>query len=165
MRRLLLILAITLLSVSLRAEDSLYDPSTARRAPEELSSTFGVRSGAIRYDARMIRAAQIAVARAHRKTTWYCWRYVKDALVAANVIKSRPQTAWAKEAGNELVSRYGFRKIRTMDPNKAPIGAVIVYGGKDAGHVEIRTKDGFVSDFVSRTPYPRPVIGIYVKPV
>jgi len=42
---------------------------------------------------------------------------------------------------------------------------VIVYGGADAGHVELRTSNGFASDFVSRSPYPRPVLGIYVKPV
>jgi len=30
--------------------------------------------------------------------------------------------------------------------------------------VELRTENGFVSDFISAQPYPRPVIGIYVKP-
>jgi hypothetical protein len=47
---------------------------------------------------------------------------------------------------------------------QAPVGAVLVYGGADAGHVEIRTATGFVSDFISRTPYPRPFLGAYVKP-
>jgi hypothetical protein len=42
---------------------------------------------------------------------------------------------------------------------------VIVYGGVDAGHVELRTASGFVSDFISPTPYPRPLIGIYVKEI
>ncbi|MEI9896679.1 MAG: hypothetical protein WDN28_23170 [Chthoniobacter sp.] len=41
---------------------------------------------------------------------------------------------------------------------------MIVYGGQDAGHVELRTETGFVSDFVSSSAYPRPVLGIYVKP-
>ena len=45
-----------------------------------------------------------------------------------------------------------------------PVGSVLVYGGRGAGHVEIRTEGGFVSDFVSRTPSERPLVGVYVKP-
>ena len=70
----------------------------------------------------------------------------------------------ARQAGAELSSKYGFRKLATRNPYAAPVGAVIVYGGNDAGHVELRAENGFVSDFSSRTPYPRPVLGIYVKP-
>ena len=112
---------------------------------------------------RMANAIQIAQQRAHRKTTWHCWAYVKDAMLAAGVVDSRPTTAYARQAGDELSSKYGFRKLWNRNPKSAPVGAVVVYGGKDAGHVEIRTPSGFVSDFVSRTPYPRPVLGIYVK--
>lgn len=143
---------------------SLYDRSSARAVAREVSSTFGPGATRIRYDERMIQAARIARKRAHRETTWYCWRYVKDALLASGVISSRPQTAWAKQAGTELTRRFGFRRLTTRDPRRAPVGAVIVYGGSDAGHVEIRTADGYASDFVSHTPYPRPVLGIYVKP-
>lgn len=125
---------------------------------------FGPRSGSLRYDPRMIRAAQIAQERAQPRMTWHCWKYVKDALLAAQVVQNRPETAWARQAGTELTTRYGFKKLSTMNPYKAPVGAVIVYGGQDAGHVELRTASGFVSDFVSRVPYPRPVLGIYVKP-
>ena len=53
----------------------------------------------------------------------------------------------------------------TMIQKHKPVGAVIVYGGADAGHVELRTASGFVSDFISPTPYPRPLIGIYVKEI
>jgi hypothetical protein len=112
----------------------------------------------------MIRAAQIALSRAHQHPTWRCWHYVKDALVDARVIDSRPVSPWAKEAGDELCRRYGFVKLPVRNPVRAPVGAVLVYGGPDAGHVEIRTATGYVSDFVSRTPYPRPFIGAYVKP-
>jgi len=50
------------------------------------------------------------------------------------------------------------------DPYAAPMGAVLVYGAsKAAGHVEIRTKDGFVSDFKSKVPSPRPLLGVYAK--
>jgi hypothetical protein len=111
----------------------------------------------------MIRAVKIAQERAHRQTTWHCWAYVKDALLAANVVATRPRSSWARQAGDELVQRFGFKRLLENDPRRAPVGAVVVYGGPDAGHVELRTRDGFVSDFFSPTPYPRPVIGIFVK--
>ena len=91
-------------------------------------------------------AAQIAQARAFKKPTWRCWHFVKDALVAADVVQSRPATSWAKQAGDELCTKYGFTKLRTRNPYAAPVGAVIVYGGADAGHVEFRTANGFASD-------------------
>ncbi len=147
-----------------RAESSLYDRSTSRPLSAEERAHFGPRSGSLRYDQRMIRAAKIAQQRAHPQPTWCCWAYVKDAMLAADLISSRPTTPYAKQAGGELVSKYGFRKLPSLDPWSAPIGAVVVYGGNDAGHVELRTARGFVSDFVSATPYPRPVVGIYVKP-
>jgi len=89
---------------------------------------------------------------------------VKNALVAAQVVDSRPKSIFANRAGEELCEKYGFTKLPILDPYKAPVGAVVVYNGADGGHVEIRTEDGFVSDFESHTAYPRPVIGIYVKP-
>jgi hypothetical protein len=146
------------------ADDSLLEKAKARGLTAEEQSMFGPQSSGLRYDPRMIRAAQIARQRAHPRMTWHCWAYVKDALVAANVIQSRPTSAWAREAGQELTRNYGFRRLSTRNPYDAPVGAVIVYGGQDAGHVELRTPTGFVSDFVSTEPYPRPVLGIYVKP-
>jgi hypothetical protein len=112
----------------------------------------------------MIHAAEIAAARAKKHSTSRCWHYVKDALVAAHIIPSRPVTTYAKEAGGELTRNFGFTQIKERDPWKAPLGSVIVYGGSGAGHVELRTEQGFVSDFVSAKPSPRPLIGIYVKP-
>jgi len=112
----------------------------------------------------MIHAAEIAAARAKKHSTSRCWHYVKDALVAAKIISTRPVTAYAKQAGGELTQTYGFQRIRETNPWKAPLGSVIVYGGKGAGHVELRTAQGFVSDFVSVKPSPRPLIGIYIKP-
>ena len=79
-----------------------------------------------------------------------CWCFVKEALVAAGVVKSRPQTPLAKQAGQELVNNYGFKKLPVSNPYEAPVGSVLVYGAKRAaGHVEIRTETGFVSDFRS----------------
>jgi hypothetical protein len=110
------------------------------------------------------RAATIAEERARAHSLSKCWRYVKEALVAAGVVKSRPQTLLAKHAGQELVNKYGFKKLPVSDPYQAPVGAVLVYGAKRAaGHVEIRTPNGFVSDFRSKTPSRRPLIGVFTK--
>lgn len=163
-RTLLLTAALLGIAGAATAEDSLLDKSKAKQLTPEQRTQFGPKSGQFQYDARMIRAAEIAKKRANPKMTWHCWKYVKDALLAANVVTSRPTTAWAKQAGDELCRNYGFTKLKITNPYKAPVGAVVVYGGPDAGHVEIRTKDGFVSDFVSRTAYPRPLVGVYVKP-
>ena len=152
------------LAGAVSAEDSLFDRSHAQPLAKEQRSFFGPKSREIAYDARMIRAAQIAQKRAHPRMTWHCWKYVKDALLAANVVPSRPTSAWAKDAGDELCRKFGFKKLRMSNPYRAPVGAVVVYGGSDAGHVEIRTPNGFVSDFNSRTAYPRPLVGVYVKP-
>ena len=163
---LLAVIAIVAAAFSAAAAEpsSLYDQSRTRHLKANELRQFGPRSGGVRYDSRMIRAAEIAQRRAHQKTTWYCWRYVKDALLASGVVATRPTTAWAKNAGDELCRHFGFRRLDIHDPRLAPIGAVIVYGGRDAGHVELRTADGYVSDFTSRTPYPRPLVGVFVKP-
>lgn len=160
------ILLVALLSTAAvaSADQSLLDKSKTRPLTAEEQPMFGPKSHGLHYDARMIRAAEIARKRAHPHMTWHCWAYVKDALVAANVISSRPTSAWARQAADELTRNYGFKQLPISNPMKAPVGAVIVYGGPDAGHVELRTEHGFVSDFISTSPYPRPVIGIFVKP-
>jgi hypothetical protein len=115
-------------------------------------------------DPKLCRAATIAEERARAHSHSLCWRFVKEALVAAGVVSSRPTTSLAKQAGQELVNNYGFKKLAVADPYAAPVGAVLVYGAsKAAGHVEIRTVDGFVSDFKSRIPSPRPLLGVYAK--
>jgi hypothetical protein len=115
-------------------------------------------------DPKLMRAATIAEERAHAHSRRQCWHAVKDALLASGVISSRPTTAYAKQAGQELVSNYGFRKLAVNDPYQAPVGSVLVYSAsRAAGHVEIRTKDGFVSDFRSKKPSRRPLLGVFVK--
>ena len=80
------------------------------------------------------------------------------------MIGSYPKTAYAKDAGQELVSNYGFTKLPVSNPYEAPVGSVLVYGAnRAAGHVEIRTETGFVSDFRSKTPSRRPLIGVFAK--
>ena len=115
-------------------------------------------------DPKLRRAATIAEERAHAHSLSKCWRFVKEALVAAGVVKSRPQTTLAKQAGQELMNNYGFKKLAVTDPYQAPVGSVLVYGAKRAaGHVEIRTENGFVSDFRSKIPSRRPLLGVFAK--
>jgi hypothetical protein len=117
-----------------------------------------------RLSPKLMRAATIADERAHAHSKSRCWHYVKEALLASGIIDARPKTAMAKQAGDELVRDYGFKKLSVRDPFAAPLGSVLVYSSRGAaGHVEIRTKDGFVSDFRSKTPSRRPLIGVYAK--
>jgi hypothetical protein len=117
-----------------------------------------------RVNPKLMRAATIAQDRAHAHSKSRCWHYVKEALMASGVIEERPTTALAKQAANELVSKYGFKKLPIRDPFQAPLGSVLVYNARgSAGHVEIRTKNGFVSDFRSKTPSKRPLIGVFAK--
>lgn len=115
-------------------------------------------------DPRMADAVKIAESNARSRSLRLCWRYVKRALLAADLVESYPGTTYAKSAGTELSENFGFKKLPVSDPFDAPVGSVLVYGGRGAGHVELRSDDGFVSDFVSVTPSPRPLIGVYFKP-
>jgi hypothetical protein len=115
-------------------------------------------------DGRLMEAATIAQERAHAHSRSRCWHYVKDALLASGVIDSRPKTELARDAASELVGNYGFKRLPVSDPFSAPIGSVLVYGtSRSVGHVELRTRDGFVSDFRSKTPSRRPLLGVYAK--
>jgi hypothetical protein len=115
-------------------------------------------------DSRLMQAASIAQERAHAHSRSRCWHYVKDALLASGVIDSRPKTELARDAASELVSNYGFKRLAVTDPFSAPVGSVLVYGtSRSVGHVELRTRDGFVSDFRSKTPSRRPLLGVYAK--
>ena len=118
-----------------------------------------------RIDPRLRRAATIAQERANARTKARCWRYVKQALVAAGAVNSYPKTNYAFQAGEELVREHGFKKLPIRDPYAAPVGAVIVYGkgSKGAGHVEFRTRNGFVSDYASKNRCYYPVIAVYGK--
>jgi hypothetical protein len=144
--------------------ESLYNSQTAKKLTPEQMKMFGPQASRFRYDATMLRAMQIAAERARGHSISRCWRYVKQALLASKAIDSYPKTAYAKQAGTELQKSYGFQKIKVKNPYQAPVGSVLVYGGKGAGHVEIRTPTGFVSDFASTRPSRRPLTGVYVKP-
>ena len=129
--------------------------------PKKIRHPF---AGDSKIDPKLRRAATIAEERARAHSLSKCWHYVKEALVAAGVVKSRPQTLLAKQAGQELVKDYGFKKLPVTNPYEAPVGAVLVYDAKRAaGHVEIRTENGFASDFRSKTPSRRPLLGVFAK--
>lgn len=118
-----------------------------------------------RLDPKLRRAATLAEDRANARSKARCWRYVKEALVASGAVSSYPKTAYACQAGTELVRDYGFKRLPVRDPYAAPIGAVLVYshGPKRAGHVEIRTRNGFVSDYHSKDRCRYPLLAVYGK--
>jgi len=137
-------------------------PVISQYYPKQMVYPFGKVDRHI--DSRLMQAASIAQERAHAHSRSRCWHYVKEALLASGVIDSRPKTELARDAAQELVSNYGFKRLSVNDPFSAPVGSVLVYGAnRAAGHVEIRTREGFVSDFRSRTPSPRPLLGVYAK--
>lgn len=118
-----------------------------------------------RLDPRLRRAATIAEERANAHSKARCWRYVKEALVASGVIKSYPKTNYASQAGEELVRNFGFKRLPVHDQFAAPIGAVLVFaqGSNGVGHVVIRTKSGFVSDYWTKNRCKYPLIAVYGK--
>jgi hypothetical protein len=137
-------------------------PVVTQYYPKQIVYPFGRVDRHI--DGRLMQAASIAQERAHAHSRSRCWHYVKEALLASGVIDSRPKTELARDAAQELVSNYGFKRLSVSDPFAAPVGSVLVYGtSRSVGHVEIRTREGFVSDFRSPTPSRRPLLGVYAK--
>ena len=116
-----------------------------------------------RLDPRLRRAATIAQDRANARSRARCWQYVKEALVESGVISSYPKTNYASQAGEELVSSYGFRRLSIHDQFAAPVGSVLVFGHGSEGHVVIRTKTGFVSDYWTKNRCKYPLVAVYGK--
>jgi hypothetical protein len=114
-------------------------------------------------DPVMVKAGNIAEGRALSHSSLFCWRFVKQALMKAGSVSSYPQTACAKDAGRDLVEHHGFVKLAVCRASQAPVGSVLVYGGGGAGHVELRTTRGFVSDFRSSHPSRLPFIGAFTR--
>ena len=145
--------AVPFLSVPVLATPRAKSP-TLRHLPPAVS---------LNYDVHMQAATRIANSNAHRHSQRHCWRAVKNALVKARVVSTRPTSRYAKRAGYELQRKYAFKKLPIRDPHQAPLGAILVYGGRGPGHVEIRTRRGFVSDFANAHPSRRPLLGVYVS--
>jgi hypothetical protein len=137
-------------------------PVITQYYPKQIVYPFGKVDRHI--DSRLTQAATIAQERAHAHSRSRCWHYVKDALLASGVIDSRPKSELARDAASDLVGNYGFKRLNVSDPFSAPVGSVLVYGtARSVGHVELRTRDGFVSDFRSKTPSRRPLLGVFAK--
>jgi len=116
-----------------------------------------------RLDPRLRKAATIAQDRANARSKSRCWQYVKTALVESGVIDSYPKTNYATQAGDELVHSYGFKRLPIHDQFAAPVGSVLVFGYGAAGHVVIRTKTGFVSDYWTSNRCKYPLVAVYGK--
>ena len=114
-------------------------------------------------DPVMVKAGNIAESRALSRSSLFCWRFVKAALLKAGGVASYPQTACAKDAGRDLVENHGFVQLAVTSAAQAPVGSVLVYGGGGAGHVELRTMRGFVSDYHSSRPSSLPFIGAFTR--
>lgn len=138
---------------------SLFDLFTKTSAPRKEAPAPG-----LQISPDLVKAMELAEQRARNSSARRCWRYVKQALLDADVVGSYPTTRYAKEAARELTEDFDFVKIQTVtSPEAAPVGSVLVYGGSGAGHVEFRTSTGFVSDYASDKPSNRPLIGVFIK--
>src|SRR5438067_13420884 len=93
-----------------------------KRYPKKIVQPF---AGDSMIDPKLRRAATIAEERAHAHSLKKCWQFVKEALVAAGVVNSRPQTPLAKEGGQGLVRTYGFKKLRVAGRDQGPVGEAL----------------------------------------
>ncbi|UXR65183.1 hypothetical protein EZJ49_02835 [Bdellovibrio bacteriovorus] len=126
-----------------------------------------------------------------KKSSGYCYRYVKRALMGGDMIDRYPPGGHARDAVRDLkaqgmINLMDNPKYRDMikSPADVPKGAVIVYhnGTKESGDVQIKTdwgsNGGFVSDFYSGNSFlsspkarryaaqgkPYRMIGVMIKP-
>jgi LysM repeat protein len=134
----------------------------------------------LQLDARSVRAAELAEARALPGSRGLCYRYVKQALQQSGAVNTYLPGGSAIQAGPHL-ERQGYTNIlnrpgfNIRSPYDAPPGAVLVYAGGQHGHIELRTRNGFASDYFSpraRTGGAgegldgrgRRLVGVYIKP-
>ena len=152
------------------------------------ASTDSANVAGIRPDDTSVRAADYARNHVLSGSIGKCYAYVKRALQATGAVNIYLEGVAAKGAGPQL-EKQGFVNVlgkpgaNIRSPYDAPTGAVLVYGAapgatdKNAkyGHIEIRTKDGFASDYFSQRARTgdasvgldgrgRVLIGVYIKP-
>jgi hypothetical protein len=117
-----------------------------------------------------------------------CVSYVKRALRLSGLAEPFSSQLRIKgETGSERLGKsledQGYRNLRdteyapwTYDPRNAPRGAVLVYadttGTGRGGHVEVRTDNGFASQFCDSRPVTEhstggnfELVGVYIKPM
>lgn len=136
-------------------------------------------------------AIKYAMRNKYKHSQKYCYRGVKRALLAGDIVNRYPPGTHAKQAVRDLkaqglinmLDNPAYRKI-IKSPNDAPKGAIIVYANdtKESGDIQIKTdwgsSGGYVSDFYSGSSYlnspkarrfakagkPYRVIGVMIKP-
>lgn len=120
---------------------------------------------------KMIKAAKKSASRSKR----LCYRYVKNALLAGDMIDSYPPSGKAKQGVADLekqgmVNLLDNPKYAKMinTPADAPKGAVLVYStgeSKEAGHIEIKSGEGqdatYISDYQSEKNIQKTLKGLY----
>jgi len=98
-------------------------------------------------------------------STGTCYKSVKNHLCAAGYVESSyKMTQWsAQNAASDLQSIW----FSNVGPNigNAQVGDVCVYSGWEHGHIEIKTGDGYASDFFANHPSGRTLIGVWRPPV
>jgi hypothetical protein len=91
--------------------------------------------------------------------TKLCYRYVKAALLKSGLSSKYLGGSKAYQAKTHL-EKQGFINI-LKDPSVKskinsyrdfPTGTILVYSGGNAGHIEVKTNTGFVSDFINDKP-------------
>lgn len=125
----------------------------------------------------MAAAIAYAMKHAHKTSQHLCLKYVKRALFATKMIPTYPGVVAAKDFGPSLAAA-GFQNLLETKPGinlgTAPVGAVIIYrpvemqvheGKTIYGHIEIKTEDGYVSDYFTTSPTYRTDKITLVSPV
>ncbi len=160
----------------------------AAQKADGTAAATGTAGGTYTPNAQALRTADVAQANAGAKSQGMCYKWVKQSLLKSGAVSDFIPGVAAKGAGPELEKR-GFVNImgrngsNIRSPYDAPPGAVLVYGAasnatdKNAkyGHIEIRTRTGFASDYSSTTARTgsaangtegrgRVLIGVYIKP-
>lgn len=94
-----------------------------------------------------------------KRFTKKCYKYVKTALLKSGLSTKYLPGAKAVQAKGTL-EKEGFVNVLN-DPkikdslnsyNDFPTGTILVFSGGKAGHIEVKTDSGFVSDFVNKRP-------------
>lgn len=130
---------------NLELKDLAQDLSFQAKA-NKINSLFSSLNGSedLKVKDQLNEAIKIALKKKRSRSTGYCYRYTKDALLAAGITKPRLEGRYAKQAGYELekqgfvnlldpiqIARTRFKSESMKDlltnPYLAPKGAVLVY--------------------------------------
>ena len=125
--------------------------------------TAGAAGGGIVTDAggsaKASKAADIATSRAHNRSTGYCARYVKNALLSAGY-KFTPRGSAYQYATENVLPGMGFTEISA---NSQPMKGDVAVIGSNArhvhGHIQIWNGRTWISDFVQNPSKKGPYKG------